>query len=483
MKLFKLTAAVFAALSMIACDDTTDTIGSSITNRVDNLTITDSVFNVTTRSVAAGAVFSKSNTGIIGKVRDPETGAYLSANYMAQLAPLSSFTLDTLQYIKDANNGEIKADSCYLLVSYQSTYGDTLAPMKATAYEMSKPMPETQNYYSDFDPMKEGYVSESNMHSSASYTLAPTTGYFKIYLNKEYKKGDKTYNNYGTYIMQQFVEHPEYFKSNYTFLNKVCPGFFIKNTGGIGNVADIWNTEVVFYWSRKKTVKTSDGLRDSTVVGYGYNRFDGTEEILQTNQIVNDTQRIEELAQDESCTYIKSPAGIYTEATLPVDDILNGHDKDTLNTATVIFPRINNSVADDQYAFDVPEYILMVQKDSLTSFFEKGKIIDNRTSFYATYNAVNKNAYTFSNISNMITAMKKNKGKSENWNKVVLVPIKVTTVTEGSSTLISKITHNMMLSSTKLKKGEDTYETDSSGKKVPTSPIQIKVIYSKFKDR
>ena len=31
---------------MVACDDTTDTLGSSITNKVDNLTITDATYNV-----------------------------------------------------------------------------------------------------------------------------------------------------------------------------------------------------------------------------------------------------------------------------------------------------------------------------------------------------------------------------------------------------------------------------------------------------
>ena len=145
MKLFKLTAFILAAFSMVACDDTTDTIGSSVTNDVDNLTITDATFNVTTRSLAADSVLSKTNKGIIGKVRDPETGTYLTADYMTQVAPLSTFSLDTLQYIKNANNGEVIADSCFLLVSYESTYGDTLAPMKVTAYEMEKAMPENRN--------------------------------------------------------------------------------------------------------------------------------------------------------------------------------------------------------------------------------------------------------------------------------------------------------------------------------------------------
>ena len=487
MKFFKLTAFIIAAFSIVACDDTTDNIGSSITNNVDNLTITDSTYNVETQSLLAGSVLSKTNNGIIGKVLDPETQTYLTADYMTQVAPLSTFSIDTLQYIKDANNGKIKADSCFLLVSYQSTYGDTLAPMKVTAYEMTKAMPEDRNYYSDFDPMAEGYVSESNMHSSANYTLSKSDGNFKIYLNKPYTKNGKTYDNYGTYIMETYYEHPEYFKSNYEFMKNVCPGFYIKNVGGIGNVADVWNTELQFYWSRQKTIKASDGVTDSIASGYGFNRFDGTEEVLQTNRIENDEASLKQLVAESNCTYLKSPAGIFTEVILPVEKILSGHDKDTLNTASISFPRINNVEKENEYTFNTPQYVLLVPKDSLHTFFENGYIINNRTSFYATHNSTDKNAYTFSNISNMITAMNKSKGKSENWNKAVLIPVSISTVTENNSTVISKITHNMSLTSTRLVKGTDDpindYVTQANGKKVASGPIQIKVIYSMFKDK
>lgn len=486
MKFIKLTAFLLAAFSMVACDDTTDTLGSSITNKVDNLTITDATYNVETQSLVAGPVLSKSNNGIIGRVKDPETGTYLTADYMTQMVPLSTFSVDTLQYIKDANNGELRADSCYLLVSYQSTYGDSLAPMKATAYLMDKPMTEDKDYLTDFDPMTEGYTS--HYKGSATYSLSKSTGNFKIYLNKPYTKiylnkpntkDTVTYDNYGTYILKTFVEHPEYFKNKYDFLNKVCAGFYIKHEGGIGNVADIWNTELMFYWSRQKTVKASDGVTDTITKGWARNWIDGTEEALQTNHIVNDAASIASLAADPSCTYLKSPAGIFTEVTLPVEEILRDHENDTLNTASVTFPRINNTETDNQYTFDTPSYVLMIPKDSIDSFFENGDVVNNRNSFYASYSSSTTNGYTFSNISNLITAMSKKKGSSENWNKAVLIPITVSTVVENNSTVITKMTHNMSLTSTRLVKG--TNETTSDGK--PASPIQIKVIYSKFKDQ
>ena len=487
MKILRLlTVLVIAALTFAACDDTTEGIGGSITNKIDNINISDSAFNVTTKSIVAGAVLSRNNTGLIGKMKDPETGNYVKGDYMTQLSVLPTFSVDTLD-IKKANNGSIEADSCYLLVSYNASYGDTIAPMKVTAYEMTEPMREDQEYYSNYDAFKNGWVNENNPHWSSNYNLSNTSDVknFKIYLNKEYKKDGKTYKNYGSYILQTYAEHPEYFKTNFKFLHNVCPGFYIKNVGGTGNMAKIWNTELIFYW--KKTIKAKDGVTDST--GIGYNRFDGTEEVLQLNKIENDTENLKKLASQEDWTYLKSPAGIFTEVTLPIDDIMKGHEKDTLNTATISFPRLNNADEDNPYNFATPSTILMVQKDSLQSFFEKSKLADSRTSYTASYSSTGtyKNAYTFQNIANLVSAMYKNKGKGENWNKVVLVPVNVITTTQGYTTVISKINHDMSLASTRLIVGTDDpdkdYTTDKkTGKKVASGPIRIKVIYSKFKE-
>lgn len=489
MKILRLlTVLVIAALTFAACDDTTEGIGGSITNKIDNINISNSAFNVTTKSIVADSVLSRNNTGLIGKMKDPETGNYIKGDYMTQLSVLPTFSVDTLDYIKQANKGSIEADSCYLLVSYNASYGDTIAPMKVTAYEMTKPMAEDKEYYSNYDAFKEGWVSENNQHWSSNYNLSNTSDVknFKIYLNKKYKKDGKTYKNYGSYIMQTYAEHPEYFKTNYKFLHNVCPGFYIKNVGGTGNMAKIWNTELIFYWTRKKTINT-----DSTAVSIGYNRFDGTEEVLQLNKIENDTENLKKLASkdQEKCTYLKSPAGIFTEVTLPIEDIMKGHEKDTLNTATISFPRLNNENEDNPYNFATPSTILMVQKDSLQSFFEKSKLADSRTSYTASYSSTGtyKNAYTFQNIANLVSAMYKNKGKGENWNKVVLVPVNVITTTQGYTTVISKINHDMSLASTRLIVGTDDpnkdYTTDEkTGKKVASGPIRIKVIYSKFKE-
>jgi hypothetical protein len=136
-----------------------------------------------------------------------------------------------------------------------------------------------------------------------------------------------------------------------------------------------------------------------------------------------------------------------------------------------------NNKEQNPYNFDIPKSLLMIQKDSLYKFFENAKVADSKTSFITTYSST-YNTYTFSNISGLVTSLynMKTKGlatdpnwvsKHPEWNKVVIVPV---TTTYNSSSELTKVVHNMALTSTKLVGG-----TKNSG-----DPIKISVIYSKF---
>ena len=88
---------------------------------------------------------------------------------------------------------------------------------------------------------------------------------------------------------------------------------------------------------------------------------------------------MQSLAEDNTCTYLRTPAGIFTELTLPVEEIFNGHENDTLNTAKIVLNQLNSKV-DSEYALDNAERLLLVQKDSLFSFFEEGKLYEKENS-------------------------------------------------------------------------------------------------------
>lgn len=471
--------AIMSCITIASCDDTTDSIGNSLTDNMDMLKVTTDTFNVATRSIVADSVLSRSTTGYLGKIRDIETGNYITGDFMAQFSTLENYKLPEKDSIVSLQDGEVIADSCSIRLFYTDYYGDSLATMNITAYEMNEPMKEGVKYYSNFDPIAEGLIRNDGMKVNKTYTLtdlsisdedrADESSYtpnIKINLNKPYTdKNGVTYNNYGTYIMRMYYEDPDRFKNSYNFIHEVCPGFYFKTNDGIGSMAYITVSQLNIYFRY---------LNDSTYVGT--TSFSATEEVLQTTNISNDKQNIADLANDNTCTYLKTPAGIFTEITFPVDEITENHSNDTINTAKISLTRINNNTH-DEYSLSAPSTLLMIPKDSLYTFFENGDNVDYKKSFIATYSS-STNQYTFNNISGMITYMAdiKKKGLAENsnwlnehpdWNRVVVIPVSVTT---NSSSQIVKIVHDMSLTSTKLVGGSEN----------PYEPIKINVIYSKF---
>lgn len=471
--------AIMSCITIASCDDTTDSIGNSLTDNMDMLKVTTDTFNVATRSIVADSVLSRSTTGYLGKIRDIETGNYITGDFMAQFSTLENYKLPEKDSIVSLQDGEVIADSCSIRLFYTDYYGDSLATMNITAYEMNEPMKEGVKYYSNFDPIAEGLIRNDGMKVNKTYTLtdlsisdedrADESSYtpnIKINLNKPYTdKNGVTYNNYGTYIMRMYYEDSDRFKNSYNFIHEVCPGFYFKTNDGIGSMAYITVSQLNIYFRY---------LNDSTYVGT--TSFSATEEVLQTTNISNDKQNIADLANDNTCTYLKTPAGIFTEITLPVDEITENHSNDTINTAKISLTRINNNTH-DEYSLSAPSTLLMIPKDSLYTFFENGDNVDYKKSFIATYSS-STNQYTFNNISGMITYMAdiKKKGLAENsnwlnehpdWNRVVVIPVSVTT---NSSSQIVKIVHDMSLTSTKLVGGSEN----------PYEPIKINVIYSKF---
>ncbi len=473
------------ALAMTACDDTTDTIGSSLTDNVDQLKISTDTFKVESRSIIADSVYSRSHIGYLGKVKDPETGAHVTGHFMAQFHTLENYRMPEKDSIVSKENGEVIADSCEIRLIYKTFFGDSLSTMKMTVHEMGRPMEENETYYSNFDPIAKGYMREGGIRKNKVYTLenqneasAANTKSIRITLNEPYTdKNGKTYKNYGTYIMHKYYENPANFKNSYNFIHNVCPGFYFETKDGIGSMAYIHVSQLNVYFRYT--------LKDSVYVGT--TSLSGTEEVLQTTRISNEKDLIQDLANDNTCTYVKSPAGIFTELTLPVDEITKNHEKDTLNTVKISLTRINNSVQSD-YGLDTPLHLLMIPKDSLYSFFEGGHLPDNKIYYVQErdHTTVNnkvsyKNTYTFNNISALISYMTEQKKKGDdnftsthpNWNKVVIVPVQMSFSVADNVQIITKVANDMSLTSTKLVGGANN----------PNGDIKVNVIYSKFNDR
>ncbi|MBR5656691.1 MAG: DUF4270 domain-containing protein [Prevotella sp.] len=468
MKLKFLAGILLASLAMSSCDDNTEDIGTSLVSNLDGLDVNTDTFSVSSRSIIVDSVYSRSNLGYLGRVKDPETNSYVIADFMTQFHIFDNYSFPQKEKIISLKDGQIVADSCEIRLYYDKFFGDSLSTMKLSAYELTRPMLEDTKYSSSFDPFANGYIDESKCIAQRSYALANLsataaerksddyTANICIPLNQPYTdKNGNTYNNYGSYIMNEYYKNPKNFENSIKLINNVIPGFYFKSTGGVGSMAYIFTSQLLVYFR----YNDNDSIYD------GVTKLAGTEEVLQTSRIINERKTLLDLVADNTCTYIKAPAGIYTEMTLPVDEILANHQNDSVMSAKLTIPRINNSTT-SEYSLGIPQTLIMVPKDSLNAFFVNERLINNRTSFYAHYTSSN-NSYTFSNIGNLISAMNRNR-ESENWNKVVLVPV---TISTNASSVITKVSCDMSLASTRLVGGSQN----------PHSPVKISVIYSKFK--
>ena len=489
-----MAGAALAAMAIFACENESLNIGNSLTDESDMLSLSSETFDVYTRTIMADSVLALSSNCYLGRIKDPETGADVTSEFTSQFHLLDNLYISPDEKIIGRHDGKAAADSCDIVLYIDSPFmnNDSLSAMKMQVSELSRPMEEGQRYYSNLDPRKQDMLRTDGLRQGKMFTfknmtdndsIRETSTYIdniRISLNRPYTAVDGTaYNNYGTYILRQYHAHPEYFRNSYTFIHNVCPGFFFEITDGFGFHARVSNIGLRVYYR----------VQSDTAVIKAQLTLAGTKEVLQTTHVVNDREAISAMANETTHTYLKTPAGLFTEVTIPVDEIMNSvHASDSLVGAKLAFQRLNN-LSTDTRLLGTPATLLMLQRDSLYSFFENGHVPDNKTSFYTSFNggtttsgtySANYNYYMFSNISNLVTRLwqMKQQGLKDdpdwvrnhpNWNKMVLVPI---TYTVNSATGgITNVQHDMSLNSIRLVGGPSN--TNES--------IKISVVYAQFK--
>ena len=470
-------ALLIAAIS--SCSEDTSTLGYSLTSVADRFTTETDTFDITTRSIASGAVLSRNAYSYLGRIKDPETGTYIKCDYSTQFSILESeasslFKSSESIVGRDENDLPI-VDSCNVHILINTFQGDSLTAMKLELMELTDPMKSTDAIYTDFDPEANGLirndagaVRSNKVYTASDLTLSDSmrnvyrTGayfaYVKVPLNKEYiDKEGKKYNNYGTYIMRKFYENASLFKNFNTFTNSVCPGFYIKSTDGQGLIIEVAFTQLNMYYR----YKSDDNIYTATC------SLNSTDEVVKATHVSNDQTGIDQLVATDTCTYLKTPAGIYTEVTLPIDEIKKGHENDTITSAKVAFTRMRSRSNTSEVILEEPTRLLLIERDSLYTFFENNGTPDNITSYLATYNSSQK-TYSFNNISYLINRMYARKGKSENWNKAVLIPVEVETSSTTATTSSSGIANEMNVNSVRLVGGANNKH----------APIRMSVIYN-----
>lgn len=483
-KLTYMAGAALTAMAIFACDNDSLNIGSSLTDDSDQLALSSDNFDVATRTVVADSVLALSTNCYFGRVKDPETGADVTSEFTTQFHLLDNVYISPEQKIVGRYDGRAAADSCDIIIYVSSPFmsNDSLQAMKMRVNELAQPMEEGQRYYSNLDPRKNGMLRTDGLRQSKMFSyknlldsdsLRATSTYInniRITLNKPYTDKDGTvYNNYGSYLMRRYYDHHDDYRSSYAFIHNVCPGFFFEITDGFGFHAKVTDIGLRVYYR----IATDSAIVNAQLT------LAGTKEVLQTTHISNDQAAIQAMAAETAYTYLKTPAGLFTELTIPVDQVKSSaHANDSLVGAKLTLQRINNESSDHRL-LGTPSALLLVQKDSLYSFFENGRVPNNKTSFYTSLTS-SMNYYAFPNISNLVTQLWEMKqaglrddadwvSHHPDWNKMVLVPITYTTSNTSSS--ITNVQHDMSLNSVRLVGGPDN----------ANEPVRLSVVYARFK--
>ena len=459
--------------ALAACDDNTATLG--IHSDSDGITNSTQIYQLTTRSLQMDSVVANSTISYLGSITDPETGTTVDAQFAAQFYTFENYQYPARQLMVGDVDGKptrgiLQCDSCEVRLYFNDYYGYDNNPMKLEVYEMGtdKILSEDSTYYTDVDLTQ--YLP------SSSKPLAT-----RVFTPRDYNVDDvtlsgSTYNpnlrvmlpaSLGQRIIERYYENPNNYRDSYHFIRNVFPGLYFRTTSGHGTMLSVYvGTLNVFY---RYADEQEDTVYDAVT------RFAATPEVIQSTQFAT-TGTTSLLDPSLPYTYLKTPAGICTEMTLPVDEVFSTeHVGDSVSLATVTLTRYNKTQDDRQLG--TPATLLMVRKSEMHRFFRDRRVADGRTSFTTTFDS-SRNTYTFDNIGRLLAYCKHEKmsqaaaqGISEetwaaqhpDWNRVVLVP--VVTSTNSSGAMVS-VTHDLGLGSIRLVGG--------------TTPIQMQIVYSKF---
>ena len=432
--------ATAAILTFIQCDDETATIGSSIVPDGDIITVAADTFVAKSRSIDINSsILNNSDTLYLGRYTSPTDNSTFEAGFATQFNSGSGEAFPADGVIGTC------ATHTKLRIFYNGYTGDGNNPMKCAVYELDNIIPEGTDYYTNFD-INEYLDADkapiaTKVYSATDYALHDTIEIENYATNIEITLP----NEIGNRIVSEYYNNPANFANSEAFINNIHKGVYVKCTQGDGTILNIYriNLEVGF----ERYITSSTGLKDS--IEALVTPFYSGKEVIQLNKF--DNGDISNLVNNSNHTYIKTPAGIFTEVELPIDEIMEKFDNDTINSVKIEFASYG---AIEEEGFSAPTNIIMVRKKDMNDFFSKKKVCDNKTSFHTTL-ATSTKRYTFSNIAELIKSCYREfeAGKADSdWEKVMLIPVNVTRDGYGN---ITKIKHYTGAGSIKLRGGEN----------------------------
>lgn len=434
---------------LTACDDSTDMLGVDIMPTSDFVSKDYQTYNVTTESYAVGDhVLARTTQSYFGRFTDPETETVVESDFLAQFHCPENFAFPD-KVVDD------KITDASLRLFIDGFVGDSLTLMKMSVYALDNAMDAEDDFYTDINPSD--YYDETKEPLAVKwFSISDRTVSDADRLKSSRSITIPLSAEIGQTIYDDYRANRDHYANTQAWMNSGMPGskgFYFKLESGDGAMAYIGVIQFNLGFRYYDETLAKDTL--------GVTQFASTSEVVQATRF--DNSHLDKLMANTGVTYLKSPAGIFTQATLPTDDI---HSNDTINSAQLIFRRYNDVVS-SKFKLSIPKTILLVRLDDyLNGFFEKYSVADGITSYLTTFNA-SRNTYEFTNIARLITTIKqekKNGTATANADKVLLIPVATTYDKSGN---LVRLVHDFSMSSAKLVGGT-------------ANPVELNVIYSHY---
>ena len=484
MNISKLAISFFSALLLLSsCNDNTSGLGSTLIPDGDEIKVkADSCFATSRSILSPDSLLVKTVQYNLGRYTEPNSGATFQAAYLTQLNSLENYKFPDSVYgignfkfpdwfVQEV--GDRKKYYANLRLYYSSYFGDPTNIIKVEVFPLKKMIDPEIRYYPNFDP------SEFCDLSKEPLATATLSGW-----NMQNADSLRYDSNYYPFISiglpdtlaQRILETyykpggKAYFSNSTAFMENVMKGFYVRCTQGDGTVLYIdFSRLEVYCRSITKDDEGNEKLESPRL------EFTGNNEVLQLNSIK--WTGLESEMAETGCTWIRSPFGVLTEITLPIDTMKD--ESTVLNAAQLRLSSANTP--SDEYKPSVPPTIALIRKEKLKEFFEKNTGVDNINTFIASY-ASQYGTYTFNNIAALVEKIYADRSdwiKSNNitsggkeayaaahpdWDKVVIVPVKADV---SSQREVINYRMDLRLHQVKLIGGAD-------------NKIKIKIIRSRF---
>ena len=412
-----------------SCYDDLNKVGPGIQPNGDVIAVFADTVTFSAVTVQADSVYARSTGGLLGELYDGFYGS-IKSDYLCQFYNPPESQPFPREIIDN------KIDSVLLRIVFNqspSWIGDSLTVMQAAVYPVTKPLAlqtytniDIENYY-DKTPLGE--------KSYTAYSAGmPDSVQKMIFIKLDKELGEKFYDEF----MKDVVVNNTAFKNQVSF-NEFFPGVYVTTTGGVGNIVNVASTSLFVFYQ----VNVNDTAK------VAHTQFSATTEVIQLNRVQNSD--LGQMLNDASATYMKTPAGVYTEVGIPVKAIKENTKNRKLNNVSFklkAYPRD----AKGGYALKAPPYLLMVPRDSMHSFFERKKLTDS-ISFVTSFDST-KLVYDFGNISEFINNRHRN-APDEDTVYMSLVPVSIVTESGG---VVTAINNYMVPSTVALKVDEQSRE-------------------------